>query len=195
MIFHLHSGQNLSTLALARNKILTLDPGVFVNVNVTDLDLSYNRIQSLDPLLLSPLNWTLRTLKVGGNPLQVSHLWSSVLSARVNLTLHELDVADMGIGRDQHFQTDLFSFQKQLRKLNVSGSGLTFLPVEMVQSLPALKQLDLSRNQLFSLTDLTLSALSALPYLVRRSLSIIHLHLIHLVQYLYSPCCQFQVGL
>ena len=159
-------GQNLTTLSLARNKILTVDPAVFRNVNVSDLDLSHNRMQSLDPALFAPLNRTLQSLKIGGNPLQVSHLWSSILSPRVGLNLRVLDVSDMAIGSDRHFQVDLFSFQKHLKSLNVSGTGLTFLPVEMVQSLPALKELDLSRNQLSSLTDKAVTALSSLFYLV-----------------------------
>lgn len=150
---------------------MTLDPSAFVNVSVTDLDLSYNRLQSLDPFVFVPLNQSLTHLKIGGNPLQVSHLWSSILSPRIRLNLSELDVADIPIGRDQHFQTDLFSFHHDMKSLNLSGAAFNFIPVELIRSLPALRQLDLSRNQLSSLTDLTLSALSSLQSLRR-----IHLH-------------------
>lgn len=146
---------------------MTLDPSAFVNVSVTDLDLSYNRLQSLDPFVFVPLNQSLTHLKIGGNPLQVSHLWSSVLSPRIRLNLSELDVADIPIGRDQHFQTDLFSFHHGMKSLNLSGAAFNFIPVELIRSLPSLRQLDLSRNQLSSLTDLTLSALSSLQSLRR----------------------------
>ena len=165
------AGHNLTTLSLARNKMMTLDPAAFVNVSVTDLDLSNNRLQSLDPFVFLPLNQSLTQLKIGGNPLQVSHLWSSVLSPRVKLNLTELDVANIPIGRDQHFQTDLFSFHQGMKSLNLSGTSFNYLPVEVIRSLPSLRELDLSRNQLSSLTDLTISALSALPSLRR-----IHLH-------------------
>jgi len=162
------TGQNLTTLSLADNKIVTMDPSVFVNVNVSDLDVSHNRIQSLHPVLLSSLNRTLRSLKIGGNRLQASHLWSAVLSPGVGLNLRVLDVSDMALGpSDQHFQLDLFSFQKHLKSLNVSGTQLDLLPVEMVRSLPALKELDLSRNQLTSLTDETVHVLASLLHLRR----------------------------
>ena len=160
----------MTTLSLADNKIVTMDPSVFVNVNVSDLDVSHNRIQSLHPVLLSSLNRTLRSLKIGGNRLQASHLWSAVLSPGVGLNLRVLDVSDMALGpSDQHFQLDLFSFQKHLKSLNVSGTQLDLLPVEMVRSLPALKELDLSRNQLTSLTDETVHVLASLLHLVTNS--------------------------
>jgi len=142
--------------------MMTLDPAAFNNVSILELDISYNRLQSLDPSVFFPLNRSLSRLKISGNPLQVSNLWSSVLSPRANLNLSDLDVADIPIGRDQFFQSDLFAFHKGLKNLNLSGSGLTYLPVELVQSLPSLRSLDLSRNELSSLTDLTLSALSVL---------------------------------
>lgn len=151
--------------------MMTLDPSAFVNVSVSDLDLSYNRLQSLDPFVFVPLNQSLSHLKIGGNPLQVSHLWSSILSPRIRLNLSELDVADIAIGRDQHFQTDLFAFHHGLKSLNLSGAAFNYIPVELIRSLPSLRELDLSRNQLSSLTDLTLTALSALQGLRR-----IHLH-------------------
>ena len=158
-----YAGKNLTTLSLARNKMMTLDPAAFNNVSIIDLDASYNRLQSLDPAVFLPLNRSLARLKMGGNPLQVSNIWSSVLSPRVNLNLTELNVADIPMGRDQHFQADMFSFHKGLKSLNLSGTALTFLPMELIQTLPLLRELDLSRNQLSSLTDLALSALSALP--------------------------------
>lgn len=151
--------------------MMTLDPGAFVNVSITNLDLSYNRLQSLDPFVFVSINRSLSQLKIGGNPLQVSHLWSSILSPRIRLNLSELDVADIPIGRDQYFQTDLFSFHPSMKSLNLSGADLTYLPVEMIRSLPSLRELDLSRNQLSSLTDLVLNALSSLQSLRR-----IHLH-------------------
>ncbi|XP_032795366.1 insulin-like growth factor-binding protein complex acid labile subunit [Daphnia magna] len=161
------TGHNLTTLSLARNRMMTVDPAAFVNVSVTELDLSSNRLQSLDPFVFLPLNQSLRRLKIGANPLQVSHLWSSILSPRVQLNLSELDVADIPIGRDQHFQTDLFSFHHGIKSLNLSGTAFNYLPVEVIRSLPSLRQLDLSFNKLSSLTDLSLSALSALQGLRR----------------------------
>lgn len=110
--------------------MMTLDPAAFVNVSVTELDVSGNRLQSLDPFVFLPLNQSLRRLKIGANPLQVSHLWSSILSPRVQLNLSELDVADIPIGRDQHFQTDLFSFHHGIKSLNLSGAAFNYLPVE-----------------------------------------------------------------
>jgi len=123
-------GHNMTTLSLARNKMMTLDPASFINVSITELDLSYNRLQSLDPFVFLPLNRSLRSFKIGGNPLQVSHLWSSILSPRIQLNLSEFDVADIPIGRDQHFQTDLFSFHHGMRSLNLSGTAFNYLPVE-----------------------------------------------------------------
>lgn len=151
--------------------MMTIDPVAFFNVSVNHLDLSYNRLQSVGPYVFAPLNRTLARLKIGGNPLQVSQLWSSVLSPRVGLNLTELDVADLAIGRDQHFQSDLFALQVGLKSLNLSGSEFSYVPAEMLQSLHSLKELDLSRNQLSSLTDLTLAALTSLPHLRK-----IHLH-------------------
>lgn len=156
------AGHNMTTLSLSRNRMMAVDPSAFVNVSIVELDISYNRLQSLDPVVFTPLNRSLTRLKIGGNPLQVSHLWSCVLSPRASLNLSELDVADIPMGRDQHFQPDLFSFHKGLKSLNMSGTALSFLPVEMIQTLPLLKSLDISRNQLSSLTDLTLSALTTL---------------------------------
>lgn len=153
-----------------------MDPAVFVNVNVSDLDMSHNRIQSLHPVLFASVNRTLRSLKIGGNPLQVSHLWSAVLSPNVGLNLRTLDVSDLALGNDQHFQVDLFSFQKHLKSLNVSGTRLNALPVEMVQSLPSLKELDLSRNQLASLSDKTVAVLSSLLHLVTLFFPFIYHH-------------------
>ena len=143
-----------------------MDPAAFTNVNVSDLDVSYNQIQGLHPVLLSSMNRTLRSLKISGNPLQVSHLWSSVLSPGVALNLHALDVADIALGNDHHFQVDLFSFQKHLKSLNVSGTQLKDLPVQMIRPLLLLKELDLSRNHLTSLSDDTVAVLSSLLHLV-----------------------------
>jgi Leucine-rich repeat (LRR) protein len=123
-------GHNLTSLSLARNKMMTLDPASFINVSITELDLSYNRLQSLDPFVFLPLNQSLHNLKIGGNPLQVSHLWSSILSPRIQLNLSEFDVADIPIGGDQHFQTDLFSFHHGMKSLNLSGTSFNYLPVE-----------------------------------------------------------------
>jgi hypothetical protein len=39
-------------------------------------------------------------------------------------------VADIPIGRDQHFQTDLFSFHHGMRSLNLFGTSFNYLPVE-----------------------------------------------------------------
>jgi hypothetical protein len=86
-----------------------------------------------------------------------------VLSPRAGLSLiSELDISDIPIGRDPHFQVELFSFHRGLKFLNCSGASLNFLPAELVQSLPQLNELDISRNELSSLSDLTISALSTL---------------------------------
>lgn len=169
-----YAGHNLTTLSLAKNKLMALDPAAFVNTSISELNLSNNKLQSLDPSVFVALNQSLQRLKIGGNPLQVSHLWSSVLSPQVGLgSISELDIADIPIGRhlDQYFQVEIFSFHRGLKSLNMSGVSLSFLPVELVQSLPLLNELDISRNQLSSLSDLTISALSTLQGLRK-----IHLH-------------------
>ena len=153
----------MTTLSLARNKLIAVDPAAFAHSSISNLNLSNNKLQSLDPSLLLPLNRSLQRLKIGGNPLQVFHLWSSVLSPRVGLSqISELDLADIPIGRDPHFQVELFSYHRGLKILNISGTSLNFLPAEIVQSLPLLNELDISRNELSSLSDLTISALSTL---------------------------------
>lgn len=165
------TGHNLTSLSLARNKLITVDPAAFVNVTIASLDLSQNHIGDLDPSLFIPLNRSLTSLKIGGNPLQVSHVWSAILSQRVNLSLTELDLANIPLGRDPYFSVELFSFQTALRSLNLSGTELTGLPAELVRPMSFLRELDVSRNQLSSLTDLTLSALTGLKYL-----KTVHLH-------------------
>ena len=162
----------MTTLSLSSNKLITLDPVAFFNVSIAALDLSYNRIQYLDPEVLMPLNRSLSSLKIGGNPLQVSHVWSAVIAPRVNLSLTELDLADIPLGRDPYFNVELFSFQTGLKVLNLSGTDLTGLPVELLRPLNSLKELDISRNQLSSLTDMTLGVLTGLS-----ALKVVHLHL------------------
>lgn len=147
--------------------MVTIDPAAFVNVSVFHLDLSSNRLQGLEPSVLTAINSTLARLKVGGNPFQVSHLWSSILGPRIGLNLSELDVSDIQLGPDQHFQTDFFSFIRDLQKLNLSGCALSVFPSELVRSLSNLRELDISRNKLQTLPDATLSTLSSLSGLRR----------------------------
>ncbi|XP_046654141.1 leucine-rich repeat transmembrane protein FLRT2-like [Daphnia pulicaria] len=127
--------------------MMTLDPASFINVSITELDLSYNRLQSLDPFVFLPLNQSLRNLKIGGNPLQPIRRGGHPHRPRPALPDGSLLLPS--------------------RNADLSGTSFNYLSVEVIRSLPSLRELDLSYNKLSSLTDLSLSALSALQSLRR----------------------------
>lgn len=107
----------------------------------------------------------MRKLNIAANPLEAAYLCSSVIGTSVRLNLSELDISDIFLNDASFLHSNPFSYQTNLKSLNLSGTNLSDIPAELFQPLESLKQLDLSRNQLYNINESTLSTLTELASL------------------------------
>lgn len=134
----------LKKLSLARNDLTKLSKNVLYNLkNLTELDLGYNKIDSLEEGFLEYVEDGLEKLILSGN-----HFTAAALKILlVNLvSLVDLQLADVGI-------TDLSNrfLPEDLNTLNLAGNHLSYLPVF---ALPGrLVELDLSGNRFRGLDE------------------------------------------
>jgi Leucine-rich repeat (LRR) protein len=133
----------LHLLSLASNRIVRIDRSSFANSTVGDLDLSGNKFESLDAQIFTSLKRNMTRLNLSRNPrLKLSSLG-------ILLSDHpQLKYLSLAESKYEDLPLDLFEKQRQLEFLNLSGNYLTDVYYLQLNSLTAIRVLDLSSNRL-----------------------------------------------
>ncbi|XP_053316735.1 trophoblast glycoprotein [Spea bombifrons] len=145
------------TLFITGNHINRLQKGAFVQpqplVDLTNLSLSGNDIQELGDNVFSYLP-SLRHLDLSNNVLERINNFSFQGSENRSSPLQELNLSN-SFGNESLILQFGTAMQNgalgNLRKLDLSGNNIIYLPVGTFGSLPNLKHLDLSNNSLVGL--------------------------------------------
>lgn len=137
-------GDALVTLTAARNAIEALPASVGDLVSLASLDLSRNRLREL-PEEIGRLG-ELRTLKVGGNAIRALPESLGGLAR-----LERLDASDNQIGALSRGMGGM----RSLRFLSVAGNRLREFPDAVARGCVGLERLEVGRNSLAALPDLS----------------------------------------
>ncbi|KAM4772358.1 trophoblast glycoprotein [Rhinophrynus dorsalis] len=158
-------------LYITGNNISSLQEGAFTQLqpltDLSSLSLSGNHLQELGNNVFSHLP-NLRQLDLSNNVLEMVSNLSFLGSGNGSNPLLELNLSNSF--RNESLIAMLGSALKigtlsNLRKLELVGNDMMFLPVSMFNSLPSLQYLDLSNNSLTSLSAGILTNLSQLQTL------------------------------
>ncbi|OQV17556.1 putative Insulin-like growth factor-binding protein complex acid labile subunit [Hypsibius exemplaris] len=158
--------KSLRKLNLAGNRLSVIQPGALRGITLDYLDLSEtllpgftdrifegakvhgisiasNQLQSLDTAALLPIAKDLVRLDVGGNPLALTDRMFKFLPQLKGLSLASMRLASL--------PAKLFDYPHEIRSFNISSNIFRQLDQTVLESLPNLEVLDLSKNELQSL--------------------------------------------
>ncbi|XP_049884064.1 protein toll-like [Pectinophora gossypiella] len=174
-----HHLAELQYLNLWRNQLEELGDGLQGLASLQKLELSANRLRSLSPLLTSPPpltmlsafanNLTLLPPLAPLTQLETLKLFDNVspllVSPRALAGLPRLRTVDMSRSGVTSLPEDVLSGATGLAELRLSGNKLKDLPDHVFQDLMSLEHLDLSYNQLAAVSSQLFSSLKKLKKL------------------------------
>jgi len=179
---------NLLQVDLSRNAIQRLQPGVFENAYLTQVNMSGNQLEEIQEESFSNLeilevvdlsNNKISSIKNGAfnriPHLKTLHLQGNLLtsykgdvySGMGNDT--ELEYLDLSGNQMTYLYPESFQFHPRLAWVSFANNRFSFFPTQFIKSLANLQHLDLERNQIKSLDD---NDFASLPQL--RKLKLAH---------------------
>lgn len=167
------SGHHLIKLDLSFNKLTDLNECTFCNVSITSLNLANNQFKKVLNNQLSSLNSNLIELNVANNPKLNSKLIDNLISKLQNLEY--LNLANTNLDDSFSAEKTFQNFAQKLKHLNLSKNNLFNLTNKMFPSYGKLITLNLSFNRLFRLSE---SSAKNLAKLIKdnRNLTALYIH-------------------
>lgn len=193
-------GLTLDVVGLSRNKIVSFSDCAFCNASIKRIDLSRNKIESIQERLFDPLKDSLGTLNIEENndfndsPRSIRNVIQPLKKLKV-LSLASTELGDSI--PDYMFESQADS----LISLDLSSNKFVNVSAKWLQPLHALKELDLSRNQIYGISKSVLNTFDAMTslehvYLQDNPWSCYRCHIIELLDWInthptaYTKACQ-----
>lgn len=156
----LNISSNLKSVSLSCNRLSKISSQALGGLTaLRTLDLSYNLINNLDTVTFLPIAESLHALNLSGNIIPVNNL-KFIIGFFGELKY--LSLADMELS-DVPFQ--LFSTQKNLKFLNLSGNRFSQLSPPLLTPISLIQTLDLSKNLIQGLNEKAMMSLERIPEL------------------------------